>query len=117
MAVNRAPRSVDSAHLTGFARQPQPRATPYADAPQQQEQTSSTIAGRVSSSVVAAAEKVTRLAAAPAIVKLSAYVPLNIVFIDSVEAVRVMRQNPFPIPGVFPPMEAAKYAASSSVTG
>ena len=107
VAVNRAPRSVDSAHLTGFTRLPQQRATPYADAPQQQEQTSSTIAGRVSSSVVAA-EKVTTLAAAPPIVKLSAYVPLNIVFIDSVEAVRVMRQNPFPIPGVFPPMEAAK---------
>src|SRR5437879_447747 len=107
VAANRAPRSVDSAHLTGFTRLPQQRATPYADVPQQQEQTSSTIAGRVSSSVVAA-EKVTTLAAAPAIVKLSAYVPLNIVFIDSVEAVRVMRQNPFPIPGVFPPMEAAK---------
>ena len=90
-----------------FTRLPPQRATPYADVPQQQEQTSSTIAGRVSSSVVAA-EKVTTLAAAPAIVKLSAYVPLNIVFIDSVEAVRVMRQNPFPIPGVFPPMEAAK---------
>src|SRR5205807_4160243 len=106
-AVNRAPRSVDSAHLTGFTCLPQQRATPYADAPQQQEQTSSTIAGRVSSSVVAA-ETVTTLAAAPPIVKVSAYVPLNIVFIDSVEAVRVMRQNPFPIPGVFPPMEAAK---------